>query len=821
MPVLTWQQVAQPNFSGVAQSQATAAGSLNNAFGGLADAIGKYGQLQQNQAGAALLGNAAQHTDLASFQGAMADGSLLKGIDPSLVPMDAWKTLDAHAGNLINEATNQNNLDFNKATFGSRAALAAAQPAYTASQTSFNNASAADTAEKTKFNTGTESVRAAGLVADNASKWAGTNQAAQNTAKDAYGFNTDREANDLVQNALQAPDRQSALVILNRSVGSSDAKNRAQSVISSMPDSTWQTGQGPVVPGASVPNSAAPNITLGYRLPVGGVNGAINGAIAGAAPAVSGANTAKIGGTTPEQYGAALASGDVSAALRSSEGLRTDPYYDVNHWRTGYGSGTITNADGSHSAVGGANGSNPNIKPNVSITPAQAEADLQRRTNDFGKAAALAVGPAWGNFGAPTQAALTSMAYNYGHVPDNVVAAARTGDPRAIAQAIVQHAGDNGGANYARRITEAQTVLGSGAGSQPSSPGFNGGSATNPASAAIAIAAGAPTATTAPSAPAATTPTIAAPTAPGMPDQSKLPDFEADRQANIARSIAAQKATEAIRQRIGQNENVGIGSDILGNPTDTGDLNKNLDALSGTTKVTIKDPNDPTKTITTDSPAHFAGGDRMWLDEAAKSIYAEGARQHVQLSPDNVKGIIEKEYSAYTPNYFASWFTRPGARENNAGWFPWSGASQGVQDRIRAIGNGSNLESAQNTQEAKTLSDTISSLSKQKDELFSNYQNVYVNAQNGRNTPDQVKHARDQLAKVQDQLDSVLKRVSGAGKTDQNGRPIINTNPYAPLISNQTTENDPNGIGASFGAAIASSAKQPFAGRVTIRPMGN
>ena len=43
--------------------------------------------------------------------------------------------------------------------------------------------------------------------------------------------------------------------------------------------------------------------------------------------------------------------GNPAAVVRHFEGFRTNAYWDVNHWRVGYGSDTVTNADGSVSPV--------------------------------------------------------------------------------------------------------------------------------------------------------------------------------------------------------------------------------------------------------------------------------------------------------------------------------------------------------------------------------------------------------------------------------------------------------------------------------------
>jgi hypothetical protein len=209
----------------------------------------------------------------------------------------------------------------------------------------------------------------------------------------------------------------------------------------------------------------------------------------------------------------------------------------------------------------------------------------------------------------------------------------------------------------------------------------------------------------------------------------------------------------------------------------------------------------------------------MWLDEAARTI--RSAPGGDKLSPSDIGHIIDKDYSAYTPNSFASWFTRPGARENGGGWFPWSSAGQPVTDDVRTIADGTNMAAALSSQDAKARVSAIQGLTQLKDQLFGQYQNTYVRAQSGQSTPQEVNVARAKLNKVQDQLDAQLKLIHSSGEFDQNKKQIMNTNPYMPLISNQTTENDPNGTGAALGAAIASAANKPFGGRRDLRPMGN
>ena len=138
-----------------------------------------------------------------------------------------------------------------------------------------------------------------------------------------------------------------------------------------------------------------------------------------------------------------------SSMLRRFEGFRERPYYDVNAYRTGYGSDTITQPDGTVVQV----------QPGMQITREDAERDLSRRLNtEFIPRASSQVGAEnWTALPAPAQAALASVTYNYGSLPKTVVAAVKTGDVNAIADA-VQALKDNPG----RRAQEAAVIRGEG-----------------------------------------------------------------------------------------------------------------------------------------------------------------------------------------------------------------------------------------------------------------------------------------------------------------------------------------------------------------------
>jgi GH24 family phage-related lysozyme (muramidase) len=140
-----------------------------------------------------------------------------------------------------------------------------------------------------------------------------------------------------------------------------------------------------------------------------------------------------------------------AALLRKFEGYRDSPYWDVNAYRVGYGSDTITRADGSIIRV----------KKGDRVNRDDAERDLARRVGEFQQRAAKDAGDAWGLLNADQQAALTSVAYNYGSLPKRVVTAIQTGDANAIANAVESLADHNAGINRKRREQEAAVIRGS------------------------------------------------------------------------------------------------------------------------------------------------------------------------------------------------------------------------------------------------------------------------------------------------------------------------------------------------------------------------
>ena len=141
-----------------------------------------------------------------------------------------------------------------------------------------------------------------------------------------------------------------------------------------------------------------------------------------------------------------------TALIKEREGFIEKPKYDVNAYRAGYGSDTVTLPDGTVQKV----------TPGMRVSAEDAERDLQRRiqTEFVPKAAAKVGENVWSSLPENTRAALTSVAYNYGTVPSRIVPAVQSGNPETIARAIESLADDNKGVNAGRRMQEANIARG-------------------------------------------------------------------------------------------------------------------------------------------------------------------------------------------------------------------------------------------------------------------------------------------------------------------------------------------------------------------------
>ena len=142
----------------------------------------------------------------------------------------------------------------------------------------------------------------------------------------------------------------------------------------------------------------------------------------------------------------------VQDVIASFEGFSSTAYWDVNAWRTGYGSDTVTLADGTVQKV----------TEDTVVTEEDAKRDLARRSVEFEGVAVRNVGQeSWDRLPSNVKSALVSVAYNYGSLPSRIRTQVKSGDVEEIATAIEGLAGDNDGINRRRRLEEAAIVRGS------------------------------------------------------------------------------------------------------------------------------------------------------------------------------------------------------------------------------------------------------------------------------------------------------------------------------------------------------------------------
>ncbi|SDN84656.1 phage tail length tape measure family protein [Ensifer sp. YR511] len=163
--------------------------------------------------------------------------------------------------------------------------------------------------------------------------------------------------------------------------------------------------------------------------------------------------------------------GESAAAqmVKGFEGFIAKAKWDENAFRVGFGSDTVTRT----------NGQIEKVTKDTVVTLADAQRDLERRLVEFQDGIQKAIGvDTWNSLNEAQQAALTSIAYNYGSLPKRIVAAIESGGgAEAVANAISALGSDNGGINKRRRNEEAQSFL-SGTGISMSEAGLSGGKKT-------------------------------------------------------------------------------------------------------------------------------------------------------------------------------------------------------------------------------------------------------------------------------------------------------------------------------------------------------
>lgn len=159
--------------------------------------------------------------------------------------------------------------------------------------------------------------------------------------------------------------------------------------------------------------------------------------------------------------------GESAAAqmVKGFESFISKAKWDVNAYRVGFGSDTVTRA----------NGVIEKVTKDTVVTLEDAQRDLSRRLVEFQDGIQTAIGAdTWRSLNDAQQAALTSIAYNYGSLPKRIVEAIQNGGgPEAVAKAISALGADNGGINRNRRQQEAQSYL-SGSGLSLKDAGIGG-----------------------------------------------------------------------------------------------------------------------------------------------------------------------------------------------------------------------------------------------------------------------------------------------------------------------------------------------------------
>ncbi len=140
--------------------------------------------------------------------------------------------------------------------------------------------------------------------------------------------------------------------------------------------------------------------------------------------------------------------------IRQLHRFRSTPYWHGHSNRAGYGSDTVTREDGTVEKV----------VPGMTVSRADADRDVNRRADQFLSGVDKQIGGKVFDRLAPhLRAALVSVGYREGYLPDKVAEAVKSGDMDAIAAAIAADGDEDGGVNRQVRLQEAAILRGEGA----------------------------------------------------------------------------------------------------------------------------------------------------------------------------------------------------------------------------------------------------------------------------------------------------------------------------------------------------------------------
>ena len=117
MAQLTWRNVDAPNLSSGQNGVLATTSLLGNASDALSRVLAQFGQAQTDQANNAALQNAMQINDPQAYAAALANGSVLNGIDASKIDARTLAALQGRSADLIQNAANQQALDYRNYEF--------------------------------------------------------------------------------------------------------------------------------------------------------------------------------------------------------------------------------------------------------------------------------------------------------------------------------------------------------------------------------------------------------------------------------------------------------------------------------------------------------------------------------------------------------------------------------------------------------------------------------------------------------------------------------------------------------------------------------
>lgn len=457
MARLTWQEVSNPNFASANSAFGMMGDLLKSASQPLSNAIGQMQDARTQRTSNQLMQAALSYQDPAAMQQALSSGSLFTGMDPRYINPAAMDMVQGQRASLLGERQEE-----------ARTALTGAQTNQVNQNISHSGVRFNNEQDKLAATREVELVRAqvdelsrngdvAGaqaLLRQNANLFgrAGLDIGTElNTPGSILGNQQEQIRSDrtFLKEIEGYGQQDQAQILANRVIQTSRSPEEAARRLQ---DLRTEEGISPqAVQGAL---GLVGSFTGNWGSSEGTLQGALSGLTGGMVPQPQTDNS-----WATQALGAAASNGQprnggqaAMGVLREFEGFQPGAYYDVNAYRTGYGSDTVTRPDGTVVQV----------DANTRVSREDAERDLERRvTQEFMPRAIRAVGQEnWERLSPAQQGALTSITYNYGSLPDSVARAVASGDTRAAAAAIQALASHNDGVNAGRRNREAEIFAG-------------------------------------------------------------------------------------------------------------------------------------------------------------------------------------------------------------------------------------------------------------------------------------------------------------------------------------------------------------------------